>query len=231
MAEQSLQLVELMAPCSVDDLNEALQDAGLTSITWSLIALREVARLSGRELNVLDSDGFVAAPEEIPAIKAVYSVARKVSERNGAAELRQVRQELSLAGYELDRSLVREVLAVRRDVHWLVDDWVWAEHGRGRNRLVNTSLRILSAHQPQTMTDMIGGVERAYSWRNSTSGASRRFALELPPEDVVEAFYRGHPLFSVDGDGMISSTETVDPEILRPEKLTLAGVLWQQPWP
>jgi hypothetical protein len=78
---------------------------------------------------------------------------------------------------------------------------------------------------------MMGGVERQYTWRNSTGGSDREFDLQVPPVEVLRAFYASHPDFSVDEKGRIRLVRLVGEEILGEEKLTLVRILRDQPWP
>jgi hypothetical protein len=185
--------------------------------------------LTGRTLDLHEHDGFVAAAATVPALRTVTTAAHRISDRNGAASLAQVEAESGdVVGVET--TLIREFLRACPDVTWLTRDWFWTRHGERRNRLVNTSQRILIAHQPQDLTHMLGGVERQYTWRNSTGGASRTVELQVPPEDILRAFYAAHPDFTTDSDGRIRLARSVPEEILGEEKLTLVRILRDQPW-
>jgi len=212
-------------------LNAALRDAGLTSLTWTVAALTGVAGLPGRRLDLLEHDGFAVTSDDLAAIRAVLPTAQKISDRNGVAAPGQVLDELAAGGHTPDPGVVRGILTTQRDVTWLTGDWFWFQHAAGRNRLVNTSLRILAVHEPQTLVDMAGGLERHYTWRNSTGGAAQRGHMGVPPQDVVGAFYASHPAFTVDGHGHVSAATPADPQtLLGPEKLAMVAVLREQPW-
>lgn len=227
--DQALQLLDVVVPCSAKDLNAALAEAGLTEIEWTAESLVAVAALSGRELTLAEQDGLVGSEEDLAGLKGALSTARRVSDRNGAASYEQVVEELSAGRSATTVELVRAVLVGHPDVTELEEGWFWTRHGKGRNRLVNNSLRILAVFQPQTLEDMVGGIERNYTWRNSTGGADRKIALEVPPVNVLASFYASHPEFVI-SDGIVSSAAEIDPEILGPEKLTLVSVLRDQPW-
>ena len=229
--DQALQLVNVLLPCSAAQLGTALKDAGLARADWSGASLTELGRLMGREVALADHDGLVVAEEERQAAQAVLTAARRLSDRNGAASTEQVLQELSLKGSAPSEQLCVAVLEHHPNINWLGNGWFWTPHGSNRNRLVNTSQRILVVHQPQTLADMLEGIGRNYTWRNATGGTTRAFDLEVPPEEVVLALYRSHPAFLVTTDrDDISSAVDLDPDILGPEKLTMVGILRDQPY-
>ena len=229
-ADQMIQTVESVVPCSLADLNEALMGAGLTNQSWTVAALIAVASLTGRTVDLEDVDGFVTVSEQVQLVRRVLVVAKRISDRNGAAAISQVHAECSGDDF-VDESFVRGVLADHPVVHWLSRNWFWTTHGSTRNRLVNTSQRILAVHQPQTLESMLDGVKRNYSWRNSTGRSSQSAELQVPAVDVLRAFYADHPTFDLDHDEAIRSAQPVDIETLGPEKLTLVGVLRAQERP
>lgn len=229
-ADQMIQTVESVIPCSLADLNEALMGAGVTNQLWTVAALKAITSLTGRTVDLEDVDGFVTVSDQVHMVRRVLVVAKRISDRNGAAAIFQVQAECTSEDY-IDESFIRGVLADHPVVHWLSRDWFWTTHGATRNRLVNTSQRILAVHQPQTLESMLEGLSRNYSWRNSTGRSSQSAELEVPAVEVLRVFYANHPAFDVDPDQAIRSAQPIDIETLGPEKLALVGVLRAQERP
>lgn len=228
--DQLEQIIESVVPCSLVDLNDALNGAGLSRIRWTVAALRAVAELTGRMLTIEEFDGYVLHRDQIATARKIVATAQRISDRNGVVSVEQILIETTELG-DIDEAFVRDLLMCSTDAVWVDRDWLWMRHGARRNRLVNTSLRILTVHDPQTLESMLEGVVRNYTWRNSTGGSSRSVELQVPPQGVLRSFYSCHPSFSVDDKGLIASRDVLDEETLGPEKLTLVGVLRAQEWP
>ena len=229
LVEQMVQTVHSVVPCAIGDLNEALQGADLTAITWTAPALVAIAGLTGRQLDLQYQDGFAVSTDDVGLVRSVLATARRVSDRNGAAAVDQVLSEIDHKDGATE-ALVRDVLTGRSDVTWLSRDWFWTRYGNMRNRLVNTSQRILVVHQPQHLSSLIEGVSRNYSWRNSSGRVAQGAELQVPPPEILSEFYAHHPTFTMNA-GLISSVDPIDIDSLGPEKLTLVGLLRAQPWP
>ena len=228
--EAAIKLIEHAIPCSASDLAESLSAAGLSDLrSWEAASLCATASLTGRSLDLVEVDGFVGRPDQLAGLKAVLPAARAASNFSGLATMWEVLNRLSDQSIQLDGSLVRDVLVKSPVVHWVDDQSFWTDHAPGRNRLVNTSLRILAVIQPQSLTDMHEGIVRHYRWR-SASGSGRFPTLTAPYPSQLSAFYASHPAFALDRDDCVIARQPVDIESLGAEKLAMVGVLRSQPF-
>ncbi|MGY1988059.1 hypothetical protein ACI792_17720 [Blastococcus sp. SYSU DS0669] len=223
--EQALDLLEVITPVTESDAAAAFAAAGLSHRdSWSAHSLVAVSNLFGRDLQLEQDGEWIGTSSELQLVKRIRAAARAVSGFLGAATDAHVVTRLrESAGSPVEAGLVKSVLDRDLSVHWLESGHFWADHPNGRNRLVNVSLRILAAWEPQTLEDMHEGVTRSFSWRASTGGDKFR---DLVPPDVaiLLEFYRSHPAFRVK-DGQIVAATPLPLEALGPEKMTMVGVL------
>ncbi len=79
---------------------------------------------------------------------------------------------------------------------------------------------------PQTLDDMLEGIERGYRFRASNP----QYADLVPPDRAqLLAFYDSHPAFRRLDGGLVESVEPVDVDLLGEEKQALVAVLRGQP--
>ena len=229
--DAAMTLIDHTVPCTVTELAEALRAADLSDLdNWSATALSAAAALTGRSVQLVEADGFVGRPGQVAAAGAVLPAARAASSLLGIATVRGVLDRLTNQSKHADDSMVKQILVESPEVHWISDQWFWTDHPPSRNRLVNTSLRILAVIQPQRLEDMHEGVARHYRWRSS-SGAERLLELAAPEPSVLAAFYESHPAFAFDSaDQTVTALRPVDIESLGVEKLAMVGVLRSQPF-
>jgi hypothetical protein len=223
--EQALDLLEVITPVTESDAAAAFAAAGLSHRgSWSAHSLVAVSDLFGRDLELQQDGEWIGTPSELELVKRIRGAARAMSGFLGAAtEAHVVARLRESAGTAVDEGLVKAVLDRDSSVHWLESGHFWADHPDGRNRLVNVSLRVLAAWEPQGLADMHEGVTRSFSWRASTGG--ERFRDLIPPDvAVLLEFYRSHPAFTVT-DGQIVAATPLPLEVLGPEKMTMVGVL------
>lgn len=223
--DQVLELIGLQLPTTPAELEDSLRVAGLTALTWKIASLRAVADLFDRNPDLDAGAGLVGTAAQIRAAQAVVNDARRISNRNGAVHLDEIRRGRSA---HLPGDAAAPILAASPGMHALGEGWYWADHPPGRNRLVNVSLRVLRVQQPQTTSALHGGLDRNYTWRSSSG---RGEPPVLPPAAILASFYRSHPSFDLIGEDRVMASEELDDDILGPEKLALVGVLRQQAHP
>jgi hypothetical protein len=226
VAEQAVRLASSLAPATLDDLHAAMVGAGLSRLTWTYAGLAATLALTGRRLDLVALDGALLPPEDAHHWQAALQTLRRVSGSHGTASVDTVLTRLHGDGRPAPEGVVQLAMTLAPGVHGLTGGHVWCDHPRGRNRLVNASLRILTVHSPQTLASMHEGVRRNFTWRASTGGdRDSTRDLEAPQLDVLDAFYRSHPAFTVDADGMVDAVELLDAEDLGEEKWAMVQVL------
>lgn len=227
--DQALELLDWTLPCTGEELAAALAAGGLTSLgRWTASGFRAAVAVTGRAVDIAERDGMIGRTEQLQAAAAVTAAARAVSNAHGIASAATVTRRL--AGSKngpVPQGTVDALLRADPALHWIDTGWFWTDHPQNRNRLVNTSLRILAVNSPQTLDDMLGGVERDFAFRASNPQYAD---LAAPAAEQLVAFYASHPAFRLLDDGRIESAEPVDVSMLGEEKQALVAVLRAQPY-
>lgn len=96
---------------------------------------------------------------------------------------------------------------------------------------MNTAVRILHAHQPQSLQSLWEGADRNFGWRNSTRNPTSSRRLHVPPVDVLAEFLDDHPDFSVGATGMVTTEVALDQADFGREKTVLLQALRALPHP
>jgi hypothetical protein len=226
--DQVIELLDWALPCTEEELAAALAAGGLTALPrWSAGALRSAVGLTGRTIDIDERGGVVGRPSQLRLADSVSAAARAVSNGNGIASAATVARRLSRGQDEpVSVNAVEPLLHACASLHWIDETWFWTDHPPGRNRLVNTSLRILAVIGAQTLDDLLEGIEREYAFRASTR---RDDDLVPPGRNQLEAFYASHPVFRQLDGGLVEATEPVDIDLLGEEKQALVAVLRGQP--
>ncbi|ADB73520.1 sigma factor-like helix-turn-helix DNA-binding protein [Geodermatophilus obscurus] len=226
--DQALELLDWALPCSAEDLTAALAAAGLTSLPcWTADAFRAAVGLTGRTVDIGERDGLLGRADQLRAAAMVTGAARAVSNAHGIASVASVTRRLARGTDEpVPHDTVEATLRVDASVHWIDEHSFWTDHPAGRNRLVNTSLRILAVISPQSLDDLLEGIERDFAFR----AADPQYAdLAAPAPAQLAAFYASHPAFRPLPDGRIETTDPIDVDSLGEEKQALVAVLRGQP--
>lgn len=225
---QALELLDWALPCSAEDLTAALAAAGLTSLPcWTAGAFQAAVGLTGRTVDIGERDGLLGRADQLRAAALVSGAARAVSNAHGIASVASVTRRLARGADEpVPHDTVVAALRADAFVHWIDEHSFWTDHAAGRNRLVNTSLRILAVISPQTLDDLLEGIERDFAFR----AADPQYAdLAAPAPAQLAAFYVSHPAFRPLPDGRIETTDPIDVDSLGEEKQALVAVLRGQP--
>jgi hypothetical protein len=227
-ADTAVHLLDDMLPARPDEIGEVFAASGISHVArWRAKPLVGLLALTGRSITLDESEGLVAVASDVQATSRTLPMARAVSNLSGSGDVTDVMLRLADEGRTPGADLVTLILRNSSEVHWFTSRRFWVSHPEGRNRLVNTSLRILSVIQPQTMEDMLGGVERNFRWRASTGGD--RFAdIAVPNIDDLAAFYASHPAFEASPSGKVTARTPVDMEFLGEEKITMVSTLLTQ---
>jgi hypothetical protein len=210
--DETLAFLERRLPCSVEELERALAEAGLTAVGLRLSNVEEAAKLLGRPVPFavvrVDHASLAVEPRHAVAPPVVMELAKKEIYYHGVATVERI--------MELLRGKLSEPisLAVVRETLQLIEGFCWLDVERGWFRLLTTQKhglpkaidKVLSVASPVTAAQVRAAV-----------GRNRRMWIDPPPEHVILAFCRQLPGVRVEGDRIFG-----DPP--RDWKKTLTGV-------
>ena len=224
VAGSVVELLDHVLPCGPSELAEIMATAGLTRLDeWHAEALSTLLSLSGHRYDLSEALGLVGTAEQLKRLGESIPLARAMSNRQGLVSVQEVVHQLMSDGGVATASDVTLSLNSSQMVHWIRDDLFWIDHPPGRNRLVNTLLRMLAVVSPLPLEDLWEGVERNFRWRSATN--SRLGDLQAPAPDELEAFLRSHPAFEFCGPDAVTALEPVELDSLGAEKLAVVGIL------
>lgn len=197
------------APIGVDRAAALLQAKGISAKPFHPKSLLAAADFCGRP-QPFELENSVGLPRVIVEKRreferAALSVASRQGEASGATNIQDVVAELVSRGHtDVDDAKVRRLLNDCREIEFLNPDWLWHKAGiPDRNRLRNVTRKMLSVTSPIHVGELREGVHRHYKIRG-TRGVSL-WPLVTPPRAVLQEFYRLHPEFSIDQDGLVAS--------------------------
>lgn len=189
------------APCTTDQLADALIASGVTATRYSVESLAACADFADRHCNLEVFDDIVTADGS--ELVHILRATRALSTRQGLCSIEQLSDELLDEGIVLAEDDLKSVLAVSDRAVWLDDQHVtWLDPAR--NRLVNTLRVILSVHQPVDLATVHERVARFWTFRSS--GRSKDLQNIIPP--TVEALLRfceWYRDFAVTEDGLTAT--------------------------
>lgn len=211
--DAALALLEKAAPIQVDKAAKLLKQQGITDTLFSPASLIKTASLLGHmsTLTIHDVRGVrvVGTTSSVGTLGSVIRVARKLAGQAGVASIFQVSDsfarttnppaDFDIGSQEITGDEIRRLLGEVDECEFLNEDWFWfSDIPEGRNRLSNTTKRILSVASPQSIMSIREGVRRVFRFRSSSN--RRLGSLSIPPLAVMEQFYRRHPEFKLESD-------------------------------
>jgi hypothetical protein len=226
--ERAARLLGDRAPMTVDAAARLLADEALSTEPFDPLVVAVVAGLTGYETRiVVDSAAgveLVVADGAVDGAAVMASVGR-LTRRSGAFTARQVVDGLATEdGVTTDdgaaTTLVSLVLDHSPSVAPLRDGWYWRPGGPDGNGLANATRPMLAVSTPLGLDQLRRGlVRRRHGVR----------VADVPPIDVLVAFFDAHPAFVVDGD-TVRSAEPLDADVvLTPAEQAFVAALGPAP--
>jgi len=212
--DSAIEILREAAPLSIDRAAVLLQAKGISTQPFNPKSLLAAAEFCGRALS-FEIENSVGSPRVIvekrrELERAALSVACRQAEASGATNIQEVAAELGSRGYTgIDHEIIRRFLSHCVEVEFLNADWLWHKVGiPDRNRLRNITRKMLSVTTPINVGEVREGVHRHYKIRR-TRGISS-WPLVTPPRAILQEFYRVHPEFSIDAEGLVGSIEKLE---------------------
>ncbi len=178
-----------------------LHDQGLVLEPLPEAGVTLLFRLLGRPELL---DGYLRGyRERRPLLQEVTRVAKTLTRSVGVACVEWVRAD---SGQPLDNAAMRNELRGVPWCRWLDGDWFWdPKTPRGRNRLVNLSVKMLAACGPLELRELREGLDRSFRLGRLP---------HLPSLHALRLFYRDHDDFEVSAKDLVKSVRPLDPDRL-----------------
>ena len=133
--------------------------------------------------------------------QSIRYVSHRQASASGVSNAHEVVAEIESLGLSVTEADVHEFLQSSHEFEFLDSNWYWYPPAPpDRNRLRNVSRKMLSVSAVIPLPDLREGIRRHYRVR--TSRGLGTWPLIVPPKAVLLNFYKSHPEFSVDSEGV-----------------------------
>ena len=212
--DSAIEVLRAAAPLGVDRAAALLLAKGISTQPFHPKSVLAAADFCGRA-QPFEIDNSLGTPRVIVEKRREFervalSIACRQAEASGATNVHEIVAELDSRGYaNVDHEMIRRFLSHCGEIEFLNPDWLWHKAGiPERNRLRNVTRKMLSVMSPINVGEVREGVNRYYKIRR-TRGHSP-WLLVTPPRAILQEFYRIHPEFSIDAEGLVGSVEKLE---------------------
>ncbi|MGO9420227.1 hypothetical protein [Roseiarcus sp.] len=210
--DEALQLVMERSPLSIDAASALVRTSGLSRVDFHPESLISAAEACGRKplirIQTIGKKRIVSAAA-VPYADSVLRIAYRQAHASGASNVGEVFAELQSTGMDAEAAVVQQVLRNFSDVEFLEEDWFCHRPANPeRDRLRNTTRRMLSVASPIELSSLREGIRREYRYRGYRG--MKTWSLLVPPRSVLRAYYRAHPEFMIDENELVKPVDPLD---------------------
>ena len=210
--DEALQLLRDRSPLSIDDASSLLRTSRLSQVDFHPESLIAAAGACGRKppirLQTVGKKTIVSAIA-VPYADALLRVAYRQAQASGASNVHEVVAELGSKGVEAEERGARHVLREFSDVQFADEEWFCHRPSNPeRDRLRNTTRRMLSVASPIELGSLRDGIRRQYRYRGYRG--VKAWSLLVPPRSVLRAYYQMHPEFLIEENDMVKPVNPLD---------------------
>jgi hypothetical protein len=210
--DEALQLLREKAPLTISAASALVRTRGLSERDFHPVSLISAAQAFNREppisFQTVGKKTIVSAAA-VPYADDVLRIAYRQAQASGASNVGEVVAELQAKGINAVEPHARQALQDFSDVEFLEGDWFCRRPSNiERDRLRNTTRRMLSVASPIELGVIREGVRREYRYRGHRG--MKTWSLLVPPRSVLRACYEAHPEFLIDSNDLVSSVAPLD---------------------
>ena len=233
LLDKAMKLLRERAPVDLETAGKLLRDYGLTSVDFRPESVLSAAKTCGRTatFQIKRTGGRVAVvtTEHGEYANLLTSFAQRQSAASGASNVQEVLAESDILGTDIDESTAKEILTLYSEVEFLDEEWFWYPKGKlERNRLRNTTRRMLSVTAPIPLSILREGIRREYQ-RRGARGLGK-WPLVVPSRAIMRRFFEAHPEFTIDPTGFVNPVKPLDYRVeLAPTEQIFVDVLRSSP--
>jgi hypothetical protein len=241
--EKAIDVLERSLPLTIDEASRLLRDNGITTDLFSIENIENVCGWLHHDcpFSIVDprrshgNEKVLVSVHGTTDVRSLLQVARRLAGASGIANIYDVAERVVPNGEDMDPKTAALVLSQTSSaIEFLSDDWFWMTNiPIDRNRLRNTCRKMLSVVSPISLKEIRTGLRRHYSYRASSNkrySETGRSSLRVPPLDVLGQFFKKHPEFTIDEQGLVSTVSFLDyREELGDTERTMVDVLRSSP--
>lgn len=215
--DRALETLGSHAPMAAQAAAQLLVQQGITTVPFRPESVLAAAKFCGRAptftIEPGRHDARVVTDSSLEFASLVSSLASRLATASGASNVSAVIAAADAEGIQINAAQVREVLSYQTSAEFLdgEQEWFWMPRGiPTRNRLTNTTRRMLAVASPLDIRTIREGVQRLYHHRNRIGGPERESRpLMVPPRSILTAFYACNPAFTLE-DGTVRPIHPLD---------------------
>lgn len=211
--DKALQLLSTNTSVDSSVVASLLRRERITVHPFQPSSILSVARSCGRTPNVrietVGNHSIVVHDTADRSTERLIRIAYAQASTSGASNLLELlseaerRYNIRIAPEEAKQTLERF-----GDLEFLDSDWFWNPN-RLEDSLRNLTRKMLSVATPIEVGALREGVRRAFRFRR-IAAAGRTRVPNVPPRDILAAYYRAHPEFVLGEAGMVRSARSLD---------------------
>lgn len=210
--DRALQALVEASPLRVEAAARLLQTEGISRREFhpecAIAAALECGRKPPVQLQTIKNKTIVAAAE-IPFADAILRCAYRQAHASGASNVSEVVAELIAQKLTVEEPTVRHVLREFSDVEFVEEDWFCHRPSNPeRDRLRNTTRKMLSVTAPIDLGVLREGLRREYRYRGNRG--VNGWMLLVPPRSILVAYYKAHPEFNVEDGEQVKPIVPLD---------------------
>jgi hypothetical protein len=210
--DKAIQALVEASPQRVDAAARLVRERGISKSDFRPECVIAAAIACGRKppIRVQTVKGrTVVSATEIPFADAILRRAYQQAHASGASNVSEVVAELAGDKIAVDEQMVCDVLRELSEVEFLGEDWFCHRPPNpDRDRLRNTTRRMLSVAAPIELGVLRDGLRREYRYRQNRGITG--WPLIVPPRAVLLAYYKAHPEFAVDDGELVKPAAPLD---------------------
>ena len=211
--DRALHCLEASPSVDPSSASELLRKEGVTKGPFHPASVLSIARSCGKIPRLrleLVNDREVLIPDAVD-----YSIAQLLRIAQAQASTSGVSNVFDWVSEAESRHMIkstpehaRELLRGLGELEFLNEDWFWNPK-RLQDSLRQLTRKMLSVANPIEVGTLREGVKRAFRFRR-ISGAGRTRAPNVPPRDILAAYYRAHPEFVLSDTGLVRPAKPLD---------------------
>jgi len=210
--DDALRLLKDKCPISISDASTLLKASGLSKVSFHPASLIAAAEACGRKPPIsLQTVGkrTIVATTDIPSADAILRIAYRQAHASGASNVGEVHAELYASGINVDTAAIGHALREFSEVEFFEEQWfAHRPSNPERDRLRNTTRKMLSVAAPIELGSLREGIRREYRYRGHRG--LKTWALLVPPRSVLRCYYKAHPEFAIDENDLVRPVEPLD---------------------
>jgi hypothetical protein len=210
--DEALRLVGERSPLSINAASALVRTSGLSRADFHPESLISAAEACGRKppirIQTIGKKKIVSAAA-VPYADSVLRIAYRQAQASGASNVGEVVAELQSRSINAEAAVVQQVLHNFSDAEFLEEDWFCRRPANPeRDRLRNTTRKMLSVASPIELSSLREGIRREYRVRGYRG--MKTWSLLVPPRSVLRAYYRAHPEFMIDENELVKPIDPLD---------------------